>query len=62
LEVVYIILIKGYNWKEKVIIALENENDIHYETFFFVAKTTLILKRIECKKTIITKPHAIGLT
>jgi len=34
LEVVCIVLIVGYNWKEKVIIALETENDIHFETNF----------------------------
>ena len=41
---VCIVLIEGYNWKEKVI--TEIEIDIHYETIFF-AKTTLILKRTE---------------
>jgi len=46
LVVVYIVLIEGYNWKEKVIIALETESAIHFETIFF-AKTTLILKRKE---------------
>jgi len=39
----YIVLIESYNWKEKVIIALENESDINFETIF-LAKTTLILK------------------
>jgi hypothetical protein len=35
LEVVYRVLIGGYNWKEKVIIALETESNIHFETIFF---------------------------
>jgi len=34
LKVVCIVLIGVYNWKEKVIIALKNENDIHFEIFF----------------------------
>ena len=46
LEVVCRVLIGGYNWKEKVIIALETESDIHFETIF-LAKATLILKRRE---------------
>lgn len=25
---------------------MENESDIHFKTFFFVVKTTLILKRM----------------
>jgi len=29
------ILIGGYNWKEIVNIALETENDIHFETNYF---------------------------
>jgi hypothetical protein len=32
LEVVCRVLIGGYNWKEKVIIALETESDTHFET------------------------------
>jgi hypothetical protein len=35
LEVVCRVLIGGYNWKEKVIIALETESDTHFETIFF---------------------------
>jgi len=46
LEAVSIVLIEEYNWKEKVIIVLETESDIHFETIFFV-KTTFILKRSE---------------
>jgi len=34
LEVMYSVLIEGYNWKEKVIIALKIESDIHFETIF----------------------------
>ena len=29
---------EGYNWKEKVIIALDTESDIHFETNFFVSQ------------------------
>jgi len=43
LEVVYIVLIRGYNGKEKVIIALKTESNIHFKTIFF-AKATSILK------------------
>jgi len=32
---VYIVLIERYNWKEKVIIALETKSDIYFETIFF---------------------------
>jgi len=32
---VCIVLIEVYNWKEKVIIALETESDIHFESIFF---------------------------
>jgi len=39
---VYIVLIEGYNWKEKIIIALETENHIHFK-IICLAKTTLIL-------------------
>jgi hypothetical protein len=41
LEVVCRVLIGGYNWKEKVIIALETESDIHFETegVQFIRKT-----------------------
>jgi len=47
---VYIILIEGYNWK-KIIIALKTKSAIHFETIvFFLAKTTLILKRRECNE------------
>jgi len=41
----YIIIIEGYYWNEIVIIALETEKDVHFETIFFVAKMTLIVKR-----------------
>jgi len=37
---------EGYNWKEKIVIALETDNDIHFKTIFF-AKMTFILKRRE---------------
>jgi len=33
-----VVLIEGYNWKEKVIIALETENDIHFKIIFFWLK------------------------
>jgi len=57
----HIVLIEGYNWKEKVIIiALENENDIHFETIF-LAKTTLILKRKEYYHQLINVQYKIRI-
>ena len=29
--VIYIVLIEGYNWKEKDNVALKTENDIHFK-------------------------------
>ena len=40
MKVVYIISIEGYNWKEKVIIALKIKSDIHFETIVFWLKDT----------------------
>jgi len=31
----YIVLIEGYNWKEKNIIALKTKSDIHFKTILF---------------------------
>lgn len=39
-----IILIKGCNWKKVTNITLKIIWDIHFETFFFVAKMTLIVR------------------
>jgi len=34
LEVVYIVIIKGYYWKKVINSALKTESDIHFETIF----------------------------
>lgn len=36
LEVVYIVLIEGYNWNEKVIIVLETGRNMRFKTFFLL--------------------------
>jgi len=35
LEVVSIVIIKGYYWKKVINNALETESDMHFETIFF---------------------------
>jgi len=46
LEVMCIVIIKGYYWKKVINSALKTKSDIHFKTTF-LAKTTLILKRRE---------------
>jgi len=34
----YTILIEGYNWKKKVIIALKIESDVYFKTIFLLKR------------------------
>ena len=48
MEVVYIVLIEGYKWKEKVMIALKIESDIYFKIIFLFCLNDTHFKTDKC--------------